>query len=207
MAELGYTALAVDMYGDGKQAATPDEGGKLSGEVLKNFDTVGAPRFMAALDFLKQQPSVDPSRIAAIGYCFGGSVVLNMAGQGADLRGVVSFHGGLGSVTPAQAGKVKAKVLVLTGAADNSVPPEQVETYKQQMKTAGADFRASKRQRILEVLRFQPSQSFVFLLWHPPESVKRWNARGLVPSEFDRWWSEPPHSQTPCESRCWDQPN
>jgi dienelactone hydrolase len=141
MAELGYTALAVDMYGDGKQATTPDEAGKLSGEVMKNFDTAGAARFTAAFDFLKQQPTVDPSRIAAIGYCFGGSVVLNMAGQGADLRGVVSFHGGLGSVRPAQAGQVKAKVLVLTGATDNFVPPEQVETYKQQMKAAGADFR------------------------------------------------------------------
>jgi dienelactone hydrolase len=141
LAELGYTALAVDMYGDGKQASIPDEAGKLSGEVMKNFDTVGVARFTAALDFLKRQPTVDPGRIAAIGYCFGGSVVLNMAGQGADLRGVVSFHGGLGSVKPARAGEVKAKVLVLTGAADNFVPPEQVETFKQQMKAAGADFR------------------------------------------------------------------
>jgi dienelactone hydrolase len=141
LAELGYAALAVDMYGNGKQAGTPDVAGKLSGEVLKNFDTVGTARFTAALDFLKQQPTLDSTRIAAIGYCFGGSVVLNMAGQGADLRGVVSFHGGLSSVRPAQAGKVKAKALVLTGAADKFVPPEQVETFKQQMKAAGADFR------------------------------------------------------------------
>jgi dienelactone hydrolase len=141
LAELGYTALAVDMYGDGKQAATPDEAGKLSGEVMKNFDTTGVARFMAALDFLKQQPTVDPGRIAAIGYCFGGSVVLNMARHGADLRGVVSFHGGLGAVGPVEAGKGKAKVLVLTGVADQFVPPEQVEAFKLQMKAAGADFR------------------------------------------------------------------
>ena len=140
LAELGYTALGVDMYGEGKLAATPDDAGRLSGEVMKNADTTGVLRFMAALEFLKQQPTVDPNRIAAIGYCFGGSVVLSMAEQGANLRGVVSFHGGLSAVIPVQPGKVKAKVLVLTGAADKFVPPEQVETFRQQMKAAGADF-------------------------------------------------------------------
>jgi len=139
LAELGYTALAVDVYGEGKVATTPDEAGKLSSEAMKNFD-VTKDRFMAAFDFLKGQPTVDPGRVAAIGYCFGGGVVLNMARQGADLKGVVSFHGSLNAVKPAQPGSVKAKVLVLTGGADKFVPPEQVEAFRKEMNSAGADF-------------------------------------------------------------------
>lgn len=139
LAELGYIALAVDMYGDGKVVTTPDEAGKLSSEVMKNFD-VGKARFLAAMDFLKQQPMVDPNKIAAIGYCFGGGVVLNMARQGVDLKGVASFHGGLTAVKPAQPGGVKAKILVLHGGADKFITPEQIEAFKQEMKSASADF-------------------------------------------------------------------
>jgi len=139
LAELGYTALAVDMYGEGKQTALPEEAGKLSSEVTKDFDVAKA-RFIAALDFLKQHPTVVPTRIAAIGYCFGGGVVLNMARQGVDLKGVVSFHGGLTAVKPAQPGSVKAKILVLNGDADKFVTPEQIEAFKQEMRAAGADF-------------------------------------------------------------------
>jgi dienelactone hydrolase len=140
LAELGYTALAVDMYGDGKVVTTPDDAGKLSSEVMKNSEVAKA-RFMAATDFLKEQPSVDPNRIAAIGYCFGGGVVLNMARQGVDLRGVASFHGGLTAVKPAQPGSVKAKILVLNGGADKFITPEQIEAFEREMKSAGADFR------------------------------------------------------------------
>ena len=139
VAELGYTALAVDMYGDGKQAMHPDDAKKFSSELMKNFDDAKA-RFTAAMEFLKQQPSVDPTRIAAIGYCMGGGVVLNMARQGVDLRGVASFHGGLTAVKPAQPGGVKAKVLVLHGGDDKFIPPEQIEAFKQEMKSAGVDF-------------------------------------------------------------------
>jgi len=139
LAEMGYTALAVDMYGDGKQAMHPDEAGKFSSELMKNFDITKA-RFMAALDFLKQQPTVDPNRIAAIGYCFGGGIVLNMARQGVDLKGIASFHGSLTAVKPAQPGAVKAKILVLHGADDKFITPEQIEAFKQEMKAAGADF-------------------------------------------------------------------
>lgn len=140
LADLGYTALAVDMYGGGKVVTTPEDAGKLSSELMKNFDVAKA-RFMAALDVLKQQPGVDPTRIAAIGYCFGGGVVLNMARQGADLKGVVSFHGNLTAVNPAQSGDVKAKILVLHGGADKIAPPKQVEAFEQEMKSAGADYR------------------------------------------------------------------
>ena len=140
LAEMGYTALAVDMYGDGKQAMHPDDAGKFSSELMKNFDTAKA-RFIAAQEFLKVQPTVDPDRIAAIGYCFGGGIVLNMARQGVDLRGVASFHGSLSAVKPAVPGTVKAKVLVLHGADDKFTTPEQIETFKQELKDAGADFR------------------------------------------------------------------
>jgi dienelactone hydrolase len=140
LAELGYTALGVDMYGEGKQAANPDEAAKLSSEVMKNIDGAEA-RFKAAMDILKNQPSVDPTRMAAIGYCFGGGVVLNMAYFGVDLRGMVSFHGGLTLAERAPSGGIKAKVLVLTGGDDPFVPPKQVEEFKSKMKAAGADLR------------------------------------------------------------------
>jgi dienelactone hydrolase len=139
VAELGYTALAVDMYGEGKQATLPDDAAKLSSEVMKNIDVAKA-RFMAAMDFLKQQPTVDPNRVAAIGYCFGGGVVLNMARQGVDLKGVASFHGSLTPIKPAQPGTVKAKILVLNGGDDKFITPEQIEAFEQEMKAAGAHF-------------------------------------------------------------------
>jgi dienelactone hydrolase len=139
LAELGYTALAVDMYGDGKVAMHPDDAGKFSSELMKNFDVAKA-RFMAAMDFLKQQATVDPTRIAAIGYCFGGGVVLNMARQSVDIKGVASFHGSLTAIKPAQPGSVKAKILVLNGGADKFTTPEQIEAFKEEMKAAGIDF-------------------------------------------------------------------
>jgi dienelactone hydrolase len=140
LADLGYVALAVDMFGDGKTAQHPDDAGKFAGEVMKN-KAVGEARFNAALDFIKQLPEVDPERIAAIGYCFGGGVVLHMARIGADLKGVVSFHGSLATDSPAQPGKVKARVLVFNGEADKMIPPEQVAAFKEEMNKAGAPFR------------------------------------------------------------------
>ena len=92
LAKMGYTALALDMYGRGMQARHPDDAGKFADAVMKNA-SVEEGRFMAALEFLKKQKTVDPERIAAIGYCFGGGVVLHMARQGVDLKGVASFHG------------------------------------------------------------------------------------------------------------------
>jgi len=139
LADMGYTALAVDMYGDGKQATHPDDAGKFSSETMKNFDTAKA-RFEAAIDFLKKQPSVDPNRIAAIGYCFGGGVVLNMARQGVDLIAVVSFHGSLAAVKPAQPGGVKAKILVYNGADDKFVSAESIAAFKKEMDDAKADY-------------------------------------------------------------------
>ncbi len=140
LAEMGYAALAVDMYGEGKQATHPDDAGKFSSELMKNFDVARA-RFVAAMDFLKKQPQVDPGEIAAIGYCFGGGVVLNMARQGADLKGVASFHGSLAALKPAGPGEIKAKILVLHGGNDKFTTPGQIEAFKKEMKDAGGDFK------------------------------------------------------------------
>lgn len=140
LAELGYTALAVDMYGDGKTADHPDTAGKFAGEVRKNLP-VAKKRFEAALAQLRKHKTVDPKRVAAIGYCFGGAVVLEMARQGVDLKGVVSFHGALNTESPAQPGKVKAKILVLNGEDDPLVKPEAIEAFKKEMQAAKADYR------------------------------------------------------------------
>lgn len=140
LAKDGYVALAVDMFGDGKTALHPDDAGKFAGEVMKN-KAIGESRFIAALDFIKAQPSVDPLKIAAIGYCFGGGVVLHMARQGADLKGVVSFHGSLATDSPTQEGGVKARILVFNGEADKMIPPEQVADFKEEMTMAGVSYR------------------------------------------------------------------
>jgi dienelactone hydrolase len=140
LAELGYIALAVDMYGEGKTTGHPDDAGKFSGELRRNLPLAEA-RFLAALNFLRQQPKVDVEKIAAIGYCFGGGMVLEMARTGVDLAGVASFHGSLETTTPATPDKVKAKVLVLNGADDTFVTPEQIAAFKQEMEAAGVDYR------------------------------------------------------------------
>jgi dienelactone hydrolase len=140
LAEAGYVALAVDMYGEGKHAEHPDDAQKFMTEATKDPAVVAA-RFNAARDVLVADSHVDASKIAAVGYCFGGGVVLNMARAGEDLKAVVSFHGSLGSEMPAQPGKVKAVVLVLTGADDPFNPPDVVEKFKKDMSDAGANFR------------------------------------------------------------------
>lgn len=138
LAQLGYTALAVDMYGEGRQAAHPEEAREFANEISENIN-LKASRFMAAMNFLQQQNSVDPDKIAAIGYCFGGSVVLEMARSGLDLNGVVSFHGGLSTKNPAKPGAVKTRILVCHGEKDSFITDEQVAAFKQEMADAGAD--------------------------------------------------------------------
>jgi dienelactone hydrolase len=139
LAKLGYTAFALDMYGDGKQAQHPDDAKKFSSEVRNNLPMEKA-RFTAALDVLRRDNKVDPQRIAAIGYCFGGGVALEMARRGVDLSGVASFHGMLATAAPARKGDVKAKILVMTGADDPFVPAEQVAQFKQEMDAAHAEY-------------------------------------------------------------------
>lgn len=141
LAGLGYTAMAVDMYGDGKNTKHAEDANQFMMEVMSNME-VAQKRFAAAMDVLKAQPTVGPNEIAAIGYCFGGGVVLYMASAGMDLDGVASFHGAVGAAGKAEPkpGSVKAKILVFTGDADPLVPQEQVDAFKKQMDEADADY-------------------------------------------------------------------
>jgi dienelactone hydrolase len=140
LAALGYTALAVDMYGDGKQANHPDDAGKFATEVSKNMP-LAKRRFEAGMKLMRKQKTVDPKEMAAIGYCFGGGVVLNMARMGEDLKGVASFHGSLDTSTPAQSGKVKARIISFTGEDDPMIGADKVAAFKLEMDSAGADYR------------------------------------------------------------------
>jgi len=140
LAELGYVALAVDMYGEDKKADHPKDAGIFAAEVRQNLP-LAKERFLAAMQLLKNNPLVDQSHIAAIGYCFGGGVVLQMARQGIDLDAVVSFHGSLATDEPAVPGAVKARVLVCDGADDKLVSPEQIKMFFMEMKKAGVDYK------------------------------------------------------------------
>lgn len=140
LAKLGYVAMAVDMYGDGKHADHPDNAMAFMQEATKDTEKTSA-RFRAAESLLKANKRTDASKLAAIGYCFGGAVVLNMARQGEPLKGVASFHGALGAWKPAEPGKVTPKVLVMTGADDAMVPADAVAKFDAEMKAANADYR------------------------------------------------------------------
>ena len=139
LAELGYTALAVDMYGEGKQAAHPDDAGKFSGVLKKNMP-LAEDRFKAALHLLREQPTVESEQIGAIGYCFGGGIVLEMARRGVDLDAVASFHGSLTINSPPEKGAIKTRIFVANGAADPFVKAEQIKIFKAQMDGVGADY-------------------------------------------------------------------
>jgi len=138
LAALGYLAMAVDFYGDGKMGNNPDEAGKLAMPFYTNT-ALAKSRFDAALAKIKAWPQADTSKIAVIGYCFGGAMALNMARLGEPLNGVVSFHGGLAGV-PADKNLLKAKILVCHGADDQFVKPAEVAAFKKQMDSIGADY-------------------------------------------------------------------
>jgi dienelactone hydrolase len=138
LAALGYLAMAVDMYGDGKMGNNPDEAGKLATPFYTN-PVLAKSRFEAALTKIKTYSQADTTKIAAIGYCFGGAMVLNMARLGEGLNGVVSFHGNLAGF-PADKNLLKAKVLVCHGADDQFVSADEVKTFKKQMDSIGADY-------------------------------------------------------------------
>jgi len=141
LALQGYAVFIADMYGDAKTADNPTDAGTLSGSVMKN-PAVMEQRFKAAQTELAKQASVNPQHIGAVGYCFGGAVVLNMARVGADLDAVAGFHASLGLNTPAPApGTVKAKILILNGADDPFVKQEQYAALKKDFDAAKVDYR------------------------------------------------------------------
>lgn len=138
LAKLGYIAMAVDMYGDGKMGEDPTAAQNLATPFYMKPETA-KPIFDAALNKLKEYGQADASKIAAIGYCFGGAQVINLAKMGEDLKGVVSFHGNL-AVMPPNKDMLKAPILVCQGAVDQFVPQTEVELFKKQMDSVGAKY-------------------------------------------------------------------
>ena len=139
LASEGYVALVVDMYGNGQVATNPKDAGALAGNINKN-PPLALSRFQAAEKFLDSQPNVKKGEIAALGYCFGGGVVLNIARAGLPLKSVVSYHGVLATDVAVKPGDIKAKIRVFHGEADPVVPPVQVEAFKTEMDNARADY-------------------------------------------------------------------
>jgi dienelactone hydrolase len=140
IAELGYVALAADVYGDAKTAADAKEAGALMNGLFADMPATNE-RIKGAIAALAARPEVDATRLGAMGYCLGGALSLHAARLGLDLKGVASFHGSLDKTHAAKKGDVKAKVLVCHGADDKFVSPEQLESFKQEMRELGADLK------------------------------------------------------------------
>ncbi len=138
LAVLGYVGFALDMYGENRRGATLEEGRALMKPLLDDR-TLLARRIRAALSALRALPQVDTKRIAALGYCFGGLCVLDLARSGADIRGVISMHGLL-KPSYLEAQRISAKILVLHGHDDPLAPPEDVRVFQEEMTAAGADW-------------------------------------------------------------------
>jgi dienelactone hydrolase len=143
LAALGYVAFAADIYGKGVRPTNGKEAGPVAGKFKADRALLRA-RAQAGLAELRKQPHVDPARVAAIGYCFGGTTALELARSGAQVLGVVSFHGGLDTPSPADAKNIKAKILALAGADDPFVPPDQVKAFEDEMRAAGVDWELVK---------------------------------------------------------------
>jgi dienelactone hydrolase len=139
LARLGYNVLAVDIYGKGIRPGTRESAAATAGK-FKESRALLKQRMRAGLDVLRQHPLTDTMRIAAIGYCFGGTAVLELARSGADMAGVVSFHGGLGTPNPTEANHIKCKVLALHGADDPAVPQNEVLAFQEEMRQANVDW-------------------------------------------------------------------
>ncbi|MBI5863317.1 MAG: dienelactone hydrolase family protein [Planctomycetes bacterium] len=139
VAAMGYVAFAIDMYGKGVVAENTERAGELSGQFAKN-DVLRRERAKAGYDVFVKMPQVDKKRVAAIGFCFGGTTVLHMAYSGLDIAGVVSFHGALVPPGEADLKNIKARILVLHGAADPLVPAEQVQKFQEGVAKAKADW-------------------------------------------------------------------
>lgn len=140
LAQLGYVAFAADIYGKGVRPTTPEFAAREATKYRGTDRSLIRARAAAGLEKLATIPEADPDRLAVIGYCFGGTAALELARSGANLRGTVSFHGGLDTPIPADALKIRGKVLALHGADDPHVPPAQVAAFQQEMRLAKVDW-------------------------------------------------------------------
>jgi dienelactone hydrolase len=139
LAQLGYVAFCADIYGKDARPKNVQEAGAQAGK-YKSDRTLLRARVNAGLDVLKKNELVDPKRVAAIGYCFGGTTVIELARSGAELNGVVSFHGGLDSPTPTDGKNIKCKVLALAGADDPFQKPEDLTAFESEMRDSKVDW-------------------------------------------------------------------
>ncbi len=139
LAKMGYVALAIDMYGKGVRAKDSNEAASLAGPYWADRPLMRA-RANAGLEVLKKHPLTKVKHIAGIGYCFGGGTVLELARSGAEVAGVVSFHGNLDTPNPADAKNIKGKVLILHGGDDPFVKDDQVVKFEEEMRKAGVDW-------------------------------------------------------------------
>ena len=140
LAELGYCALAVDIYGEGWTASNVEEASHAMNKLLSNMDKA-SELLIAHLDKLKTLKQTNETKTASIGYCLGGSLSLHLARMGVDVKGVVSFHGDLGPHTTIKPGHVKAKIVVCHGEADSMVPDEKAQNFKKEMDAAGVNYK------------------------------------------------------------------
>jgi dienelactone hydrolase len=143
LAEMGYVAFAVDIYGKGIRPKDTKEAGAEAGKYKQDRKLLRS-RVRAGLAALTKESLVDSGRVAAIGYCFGGTTALELARSGAEVAGVVSFHGGLDSPAPADGKQIRCKVLVLHGADDPYVPAKEVEAFEKEMRDGGVDWQLVK---------------------------------------------------------------
>jgi dienelactone hydrolase len=139
LAKLGYNVFCADIYGKGIRPANPKDAGALAGKFKSDRELL-RDRVKAGLDALKENKMTDEKKIAAIGYCFGGTTVLELARSGADIAGVVSFHGGLNTPNPSDAKNIKSKVLALHGADDPNVAAPEVASFEKEMREGGVDW-------------------------------------------------------------------
>jgi dienelactone hydrolase len=139
LAQLGYVAFAADIYGRDSRPSGREDAPVIAGR-FKNDRKLMRRRASAGLEALKHSGPADPGRLAAIGYCFGGTCALELARSGADIKGVITFHGGLDTPSPGDAANIKGKVLVLHGADDPFVPPSQVQAFQEEMRAAKVDW-------------------------------------------------------------------
>lgn len=175
LAELGYVGFALDMYGKGVYAKDRDEAMQLSG-ALKGDRPKMRQRALAGLEVLRDHELVNKDRIAAIGYCFGGTTVLEIARSGEPIQGVVSFHGGLGTPTPEDAKNIKAKVLALHGANDPAVPAEEVSAFMDEMRNANVDWQMIFYGGAVHSFTDPDANMEGMAMYHEPSARRSWNA-------------------------------